>query len=157
MPHMTALTTLVLDRACTISSEDIQAIAESKAPLQQITLAGLYCPQDEAAEESEDEADEETNDAIAIMITAHSSTLRHIGLEHVKVARHVLESCKKAKKLITLDIQLAYSPSAEEVDELLDVCPDLSDYTRIFSYFSLRVGEWSMRQTTEVPEETFDS
>ncbi|KAI1069051.1 hypothetical protein LB507_006098 [Fusarium sp. FIESC RH6] len=156
MPHMTALTTLVLDRACAIDSDDILAIAESKAPLQQITLPGLYCPQDEAAEESEDEADEETNDAIAIMITAHSSTLRHIGLEYAKVSRHVLESCKKAKKLITLDIQLAYSPSAEEVDDLLDSCPHLSDYTRIFSYFSLRVDEWNMRQTIEVPEATFD-
>ncbi|RBR07505.1 uncharacterized protein FIESC28_10586 [Fusarium coffeatum] len=156
MPHMTALTTLILDRACTIGSKDIQAIAESKAPLQQITLAGLYLPQDEAAEESEGETDEETNDAIANMITTHSSTLRHIGLENAKVAPHVLESCKKAKKLRTLDIELAYSPSEAEVDDLLDACPHLSDYTGIFSFFSLREDEWKMRPMAEVPEATFD-
>lgn len=148
MPHMTVLTTLVLDRACAIDSDDIQAIAESKAPLKQITLSGLWCPQDEA--------DEETSNAIANMITAHSSTLRHIGLEYAKMARNVLESCKKAKNLRTLDMQLAYSPSAEEVDELLDACPDLSDYIGMLAFFSLREDEWKTRPTTEVPEATFD-
>ncbi|KAJ4138653.1 hypothetical protein NW768_002504 [Fusarium equiseti] len=156
MPHMTTLTTLVLDRGCTISMEDIEAIAESKAPLQQVTLAGLCCPQDEAAEESEDEADEDTNDAIANMVTAHSSTLRHLILEYTKVGPHVLESCKKAKKLRTLDFQLAYRPSAAEIDDLLEACPYLSGLRRALTCFSLREDEWKTRPTTEVPEATFE-
>ncbi|CAG7557546.1 unnamed protein product [Fusarium equiseti] len=163
MPHMTALTTLVLDRGCTSSWEDIQAIAESKAPLQQITLSGLWCSQDRSADDEserdgpeDEEADEETNEAITNMVTAHSSTLRHLGLEFTKVGPLVLESCKKAKKLRTLDFQLAYAPSAAEIDELLDACPDLTDCTGMFAFFSLRGDEWRARpMPEEEPEETF--
>ncbi|KAH7183495.1 uncharacterized protein B0J16DRAFT_345869 [Fusarium flagelliforme] len=157
MPHMTALTTLVLGQACRAVMEDVQAIADSKAPLRQITLSGLWCNQWEIVidEPDDDEADEGTNNAIANMITAHSSTLRHLGIGFTEVGPLVLETCKKAKKLRTLDVQLAYSPSEAEVDDLLEACPDLADYTGMLELFSLR-EEWKTRPMIEEPETISD-
>ncbi|KAL4728028.1 hypothetical protein ACLX1H_004736 [Fusarium chlamydosporum] len=138
MPYMTALTEVELGSGCTCTSRDIEGIARSTSPLRHIKILDIESQEDGTA-------DDATNTALADLITAHSSRLEHLELDYIGIGPSLLRSCRKAKRLKSLDFRLSYTPSAHEIDSLLEECPELCDIPDRLKRFSLRKEEWGER------------
>jgi hypothetical protein len=138
MPFMTALKILYIGTFCTCTIFDINAIAESKAPLEQIFLEDIESDRGGVA-------NDEMNSALGRMITAHSSRLLALDLGLTKLGPPILQSCKQAKHLRSLDFAVSYFPSASEVDDLLVTCPELDVISRRLTQFSLQWDMWEAR------------
>ncbi|RGP62590.1 hypothetical protein FSPOR_9169 [Fusarium sporotrichioides] len=144
MPSMTALKNLDSGMASACLTSDIEGIAQSTSPLEQIVLGYIECRGDGAASD-------EMNSALANMIAAHSARLRFLELGNTKMGPPLLKSCKKARHLMYLDFQLAYRPLASEIDDLLVACPELDIVTWRLTQYSLQRGIWEARMHARVP------
>lgn len=140
MPFMKTLKILRLGPGCSLSTESISAIAGTKSPLEEISLGDIL-PEDYDSFEASDE----TNQALEELVNAHSSRLEFLGLRCVDVSRDVLQSCKNARRLHTLDLTVKNVSEPREVDDLLDACSRLDDFPFWFKKMSVRWSEWESR------------
>ncbi|KAF4456144.1 hypothetical protein F53441_1628 [Fusarium austroafricanum] len=144
IPCLKNLKILRLGSGCFVRTESIKALALTTAPLKEIWLQDIEPSTDEALA-----ATDETNEVIASMIDAHSSTLELLLLHNGDVGELVLQSCKKAKRLHTISFDLAHSFQEVEVDFLLDACVELNDVPRWFEDHSSRWDEWEARMVAK--------
>ncbi|WXC67421.1 hypothetical protein SNK03_013216 [Fusarium graminearum] len=143
MPSMTALRFLDTGLASACRILDIDVIAQSKAPLEEIALGYIECDRD-------DIASDEMNTALANMIRAHSSRLQLLDLGTAKLGSAILKSCKMVRHLRSLHFRLAYRPLADDIDDLLVACPDLDALAERVSQYSPNHEIWEARMQTKV-------
>ncbi|KAF4343969.1 hypothetical protein FBEOM_2076 [Fusarium beomiforme] len=143
MPFMKVLRVLHLGPGCSLSSESIGAIASAESPLEEISLGDILPADGESMK-----ASDETNQVLANMIVAHSSTLQLLELRCVDLGKNVLLSCKKARQLHTLDLSVQAMLEAPDIDDLLDLCTELAWFPLWFQLHSARRGEWEARIRT---------
>lgn len=143
MPSMTALRFLDTGLASVCLILDVDAIAQSKAPLEEIALGCIECDRG-------DIASDEMNTALANMIRAHSSRLQLLDLGTAKLGSAILKSCKMARHLRYLHFRPAYRPLADDIDDLLVACPDLDALAGRVSQYSPNHEIWEARMQTKV-------
>ncbi|RFN42602.1 hypothetical protein FIE12Z_12765 [Fusarium flagelliforme] len=140
MQSMKALKILHLGPGCSLSTLSVRAIAISKSPLVEISLGDILPESGDSFE-----ASDETNRAVKELVDAHSSRLQHLELRCADVGRDVLQNCKKASQLHTLDLTVRDPPEPWEVDDLLDACVRLDNFPSWFKRVSVRRSEWDLR------------
>ncbi|KAF4956037.1 hypothetical protein FSARC_11689 [Fusarium sarcochroum] len=140
IPAMKVLKALKLGSGCCVRAQEVKAIALAASPLEEIDLGDIYL----SAAGDADEMDQ----ALESMIDAHSPTLHILRLYGTDVGQPVMQSCKKARSLHTINLLLSYSPQASGVDDLLDACAGLDNFTGWFKDYSARWGEWEARRKT---------
>lgn len=140
MPFMKALKVLHLGPGCSLSTLSVRAIAIAESPLEEISLGDILPETGDSFD-----ASKETNQALKELVDAHSSRLQLLELRCADVGNDVLQSCKNAYQLHTLDLTVKDSPEAWEVDDLLDACDQLDNFPSWFRKVSVRKGEWDLR------------
>ncbi|KAF5712597.1 hypothetical protein FMUND_8344 [Fusarium mundagurra] len=144
IPHLRRLKVLFLGGGCSVSVDSINAISKSEMSLEWISIMnveGLYL----MSMFGTFVASDAVNEALADMIAAHSSTLRHVRLS-LCVDKVVVRGCKMAKGLRSLDIELPYETPPPLIDGFLDSCPELVDFPERFEEYSYRQSEWKDRK-----------
>ncbi|RSL54574.1 hypothetical protein CEP53_007387 [Fusarium sp. AF-6] len=144
MPSMTALREIDFGLGCTISVLDLDAIGQASPPqrLVSVSAGDLEDPTD-----SDDHvaAQNHLNDVIARLVNSHSSTLQELDLS-TTLGQVAVRSCKKAKKLVKLFVNLDEDVEPSDVDDLLDACPDLVYVASFFGINTPRRKEWDKRR-----------
>jgi len=140
MQSMKALKVLHLGPGCSLSTLSVRAIAMAKSPLEEISLGDILPESGDSFE-----ASDETNQALKKMVDTHSFRLQLLELRCADVGRDVLQSCKNARQLHTLDLTVKDPPETWEVDDLLDSCDRLDNFPSWFKKSSGRRSEWDLR------------
>lgn len=143
IPHLRKLKVLSLGRRCYVSVDGVNAIADAEMPLEWIIIMNVERPYGITRQRTR--ISNAANEALVNMIEAHSSTLRHVNI-CPRVGRDVIQACKKAKGLRSLNITLPDVTPSPIIDGLLDSCPELVDFPERFEKYSDRRSEWKDRR-----------
>ncbi|KAF5538562.1 hypothetical protein FPHYL_12500 [Fusarium phyllophilum] len=122
----------------------VNTIANIETPLERISILDVKGLNGASMSETR-LASDAANKALADMIEAHSSSLRHVNI-FFGVEKVVIQGCKKAKGLRSLKITLSDEALRQDIDGFLDSCPELVDFPGSFKDYSHRRSEWEDRE-----------
>ncbi|KAF5649072.1 uncharacterized protein FTJAE_1068 [Fusarium tjaetaba] len=144
IPHLRKLKVLFLARHCYVSADSIKAVVRAEMSLESISIMNVE-GLDFMSRARTQMISDAANEALTDLIEAHSSTLRRIVI-FPSVGELVIQCCKTAKGLRSLNIRLPDETPPRLIDGFLNSCPELVDFPESFEKYSNQRSEWKDRR-----------